>query len=102
VDRWQVTPVSLLRAKGLSSGDSPLGAVIANSKVVDAIASGSGAFLHGFTYNAHPVSLAAGHAVLKRIRSQRLVDAADSDKPATVGGKLRTALQKLWNCESVG
>jgi adenosylmethionine-8-amino-7-oxononanoate aminotransferase len=102
VDHWEVTPDILVTAKGLSSGYAPLGAVIANTKVVDAIASGSGAFLHGFTYNAHPVSLAAGHAVLKRIRSQRLVEAADSEKPETVGGKLRTALQKLWNCESVG
>lgn len=102
VDHWEVTPDILVTAKGLSSGYAPLGAVIANAKVVDAIASGSGAFLHGFTYNAHPVSLAAGHAVLKHIRSQGLVQAADSDKPETVGGKLRAALQKLWDCESVG
>lgn len=102
VDHWEVTPDILVTAKGLSSGYAPLGAVMASSKVVDAMASGSGAFLHGFTYNAHPVSLAAGRAVLKRIRSQGLVDAADSEKPGTVGRKLRTALQKLWNCESVG
>ena len=102
VDHWGVTPDILVTAKGLSSGYAPLGAVIASAKVVDAIVSGSGAFLHGFTYNAHPVSLAAGHAVLKRIRSQRLVEAADSGRADSVGNKLQTALQRLWECEAVG
>jgi adenosylmethionine-8-amino-7-oxononanoate aminotransferase len=54
VDQWGVAPDILVTAKGLSSGYAPLGAVIANKKVVQAIASGSGVFLHGFTYNATP------------------------------------------------
>ena len=74
----------LVTAKGLSSGYAPLGAVIASKKVIDAIASGSGAFLHGFTYNAHPISLAAGRAVLGYLkthdlrRSSRLREAGKS------------------------
>ena len=44
----------------------------------------SGAFLHGFTYNAHPVSLAAGRAVLKYLRQQKLVQAADSGNGQTI------------------
>ena len=67
VDHWDIAPDILIAAKGLSSGYAPLGAVIATRKVVDAIASGS--FLHGFTYNAHPVSLAAGRAVLHYLQS---------------------------------
>jgi adenosylmethionine-8-amino-7-oxononanoate aminotransferase len=102
VNHWRVTPDILVTAKGLSSGYAPLGAVIASARVVDAIASGSGAFLHGFTYNAHPVSVAAGRAVLKRIQLQRLVEAADSEKPDTSAGRLRAALQMLWECEAVG
>src|SRR5215475_7011683 len=58
VDHWNVAPEILVAAKGLSSGYAPLGAVIASQKVIDAMAAGSGAFLHGFTYNAHPVSVA--------------------------------------------
>jgi adenosylmethionine-8-amino-7-oxononanoate aminotransferase len=102
VDHWGVAPDVLVTAKGLSSGYAPLGAVIATAKVVDAIASGSGAFLHGFTYNAHPVSLAAGYAVLKRIRSHRLVKAANSGSAENVAAKLQAALQRLWECEAVG
>jgi adenosylmethionine-8-amino-7-oxononanoate aminotransferase len=102
VDHWGVTPDILVAAKGLSSGYAPLGAVIANAKVIDAIASGSGAFLHGFTYNAHPVSLAAGRAVLQRICSQHLVEAADSGKAGSIAEKLQTALRLLWQCDAVG
>src|SRR5207253_9708079 len=45
VEHWGVVPDILVTAKGLSSGYVPLGAVIASKKVVDAIATGSGAFL---------------------------------------------------------
>jgi len=102
VDHWGGTPDILVAAKGLSSGYAPLGAVIANARVVDAIATGSGAFLHGFTYNAHPVSLAAGHAVFEQIKSKHLVEAAASEKLGSAANMLRDALQKLWQCEAVG
>ena len=78
IEHWDIAPDILIAAKGLSSGYAPLGAVIATKKVVDGIASGS--FLHGFTYNAHPVSLAAGRAVLHRLQQQKLVHAADSGR----------------------
>ena len=84
VDHWDVKPDLLVTAKGLSSGYAPLGAVIASKKVVDAIAEGSGAFLHGFTYNAHPISLAAGRAVLRRLQANKLVEAADSEHAGSV------------------
>jgi adenosylmethionine-8-amino-7-oxononanoate aminotransferase len=57
VEHGNVVPDILVTAKGLSSGYAPLGAVLASKRVADAIAFGSGAFLHGFTYNAHPISL---------------------------------------------
>jgi adenosylmethionine-8-amino-7-oxononanoate aminotransferase len=101
-EHWQVAPDILVAAKGVSSGYAPLGAVIASKKVVDAIADGSGAFLHGLTYNAHPVSVAAGRAVLRRIQSQKLVQAADSNIQGTVGSALRAALDTLRDLETVG
>ncbi len=97
-----IAPDILVTAKGLSSGYAPLGAVIASKKVVDAIAAGSGAFLHGFTYNAHPVSLAAGRAVLRRVRSLNLVHAAESDAAGTAGSALKKALESLRDLEAVG
>jgi adenosylmethionine-8-amino-7-oxononanoate aminotransferase len=102
VEHWDVKPDILVTAKGLSSGYAPLGAVIATTKVVDTIAGGSGAFLHGFTYNAHPISLAAGRAVLHRLQSQKLVAAADSSRANTPGIYFKEALQSLIGQESVG
>jgi adenosylmethionine-8-amino-7-oxononanoate aminotransferase len=90
-----VAPDILVTAKGLSSGYAPLGAVIASKKVIDAIAAGSGAFLHGFTYNAHPVSLAAGRAVLQHLKENNLIAAADSTREGTPAAHLKQALQAL-------
>jgi len=97
-----VAPDILVTAKGLSSGYAPLGAVIASRRVVDAIAEGSGAFLHGFTYNAHPISVAAGRAVLRHLQSRNLLAAADSEHTGTAGSALKSALERLRDIDVVG
>ncbi|MGB8065698.1 MAG: aspartate aminotransferase family protein [Candidatus Sulfotelmatobacter sp.] len=102
VEHWDVEPDILVTAKGLSSGYAPLGAVIASKKVIDAIAAGSGAFLHGFTYNAHPISLAAGSAVLRRLQTKTLVEAADSNRSGTAAAHFKQKLDNLRNEEAVG
>ena len=99
-EHGDVAPDILIAAKGLSSGYAPLGAVLASRKVVDAIA--SGIFLHGFTYNAHPVSLAAGRAVLNFLKRHKLVQAADSERDQTVGAALERSLATLLDLNSVG
>jgi len=102
VDHWNIAPDILVAAKGLSSGYAPLGAVIACKKVIAAIAAGSGAFLHGFTYNAHPVSAAAGRAVLRHIMSNQLLQAADAQKAGTAAHTLRKELDTLLDVAHVG
>lgn len=102
VEHWDVAPDILVMAKGLSSGYAPLGAVVASKKVVDGIAAGSGAFLHGFTYNAHPVSLAAGRAVLGYLKEQKLVEAADSSRAGSVAAEFKRGLESLLRERSVG
>lgn len=102
VDHWDVKPDILVTAKGLSSGYGPLGAVIVSEKVVDAIAAGSGAFLHGFTYNAHPISLAAGRAVLAYLQAHNLVQASDSGRPETPAAIFKSALESLRDEKTVG
>ena len=98
VDHWDVAPDILIAAKGLSSGYAPLGAVIATKKVVDAVAS----FLHGFTYNAHPLSLAAGRTVLGFLQNHKLVQAADSSGKDTVAAKLERSLATMLDLDTVG
>jgi adenosylmethionine-8-amino-7-oxononanoate aminotransferase len=100
VEHFDIAPDILVTAKGLSSGYAPLGAVIASKKIVDAIAEGSGAFLHGFTYNAHPISLAAGCAVLHHLQSKKLVEAADSSRPGTPATNFKQSLETLRHDET--
>jgi adenosylmethionine-8-amino-7-oxononanoate aminotransferase len=102
VEHFNIAPDILVTAKGLSSGYAPLGAVIASKKIVDAIAAGSGVFLHGFTYNAHPISLAAGRAVLRHLQLKKLVEAADSSHPDTRATHFKQAVEGLRNQEAVG
>jgi adenosylmethionine-8-amino-7-oxononanoate aminotransferase len=102
MEHWGIKPDILVTAKGMSSGYAPLGAVIATQKVVDAIASGSGAFLHGFTYNAHPISVSAGRAVLGYLQRHRLVEAADSELSGSAAFLLRSKLDSLREVKSVG
>jgi adenosylmethionine-8-amino-7-oxononanoate aminotransferase len=102
VDHWNVAPDILVTAKGLSSGYAPLGAVIASKKVVESIATGSGSFIHGYTYSSHPISLAAGRAVLNYVHRMNLVEAADSERAASVATTLNLGLHQLRSLDSVG
>jgi adenosylmethionine-8-amino-7-oxononanoate aminotransferase len=102
IDHWGVSPDILVTAQGLASGYAPLGAVIVSKKVVEAIASGSGSFLHGFTYSSHPISLAAGRATLKHVIQMKLVDEADSDHAGSAAWNLKRALHELRRLRTVG
>jgi adenosylmethionine-8-amino-7-oxononanoate aminotransferase len=102
IEHWDIAPDILVTAKGLSSGYAPLGAVLVSKKVTDAIAEGSGAFLHGFTYNSHPISLAAGRAVLKVMQDRELLPTADSERHGSTAAKMHSALNGLRDAKAVG
>src|SRR5262249_42602181 len=61
-------------AKGLGGGSQPIGAMLATSRVVDTIRQGSGVFLHGHTYLAHPLACAAALEVQRVIVDENLLD----------------------------
>ena len=54
-------------AKGLGAGYQPIGAMICQNFIYDAIANGSGFFQHGHTYLGHPVACAASFSVLSKL-----------------------------------
>jgi adenosylmethionine-8-amino-7-oxononanoate aminotransferase len=68
-----VTPDLLVIAKGLGGGYQPIGAVLAQKFMTDAIANGSGFFQHGHTYLGHAIACAAALAVQKVMRRDQLV-----------------------------
>jgi adenosylmethionine-8-amino-7-oxononanoate aminotransferase len=97
VEHWGVTPDMILVGKGIASGYAPLGAVIVARHVVEAFSRGTGAFLHGFTYSAHPVAAAAGNAVLDYIERENLFAHVE-----LAGKELRAALEPLQKYSVVG
>jgi adenosylmethionine-8-amino-7-oxononanoate aminotransferase len=97
VQHWSIEPDLILVGKGVASGYAPLGAVLASARVVEAFERGSGSFMHGFTYQAHPVCTAAGNAVLDYLESQKLFD-----RVVPAGKTLRDALCSLLSHPHVG
>jgi adenosylmethionine-8-amino-7-oxononanoate aminotransferase len=97
VEHWGATPDMILFGKGIASGYAPLGAVIVAGNVAETISKGSGTFLHGFTYNAHPVATAAGNAVLDYIERENLFARVD-----IAGREVRAALAPLKKFSVVG
>lgn len=69
-----VVPDIATLGKGLGGGYQPIGAVVCTSDIHEAVAQGSGALMHGQTYNAHPVGCAAALAVQRVIAEDRLLD----------------------------
>lgn len=68
-----IVPDMEVIAKGLGAGYQPIGAVLVNQRIVQAIRDGSGFFQHGHTYLGHPVACAAALAVQKVIREEGLL-----------------------------
>lgn len=68
-----VVPDLLVIAKGLGGGYQPIGAVLAQARVVEAFEQGSGMFQHGHTYLGHPVACAAALAVQQVIQRDGLI-----------------------------
>jgi adenosylmethionine-8-amino-7-oxononanoate aminotransferase len=92
-----IEPDIILVGKGIASGYAPLGAVIISGRIASAIERGSGAFLHGFTYSAHPVCAAAGLAVLDYAADKNLFA-----RVAPTGLELLGALEPLRELPIVG
>jgi len=97
VQHWDVEPDMILVGKGIASGYAPLGAVLVSARVVEAFERGSGAFVHGFTYQAHPVSAAAGNAVLDYLETHKLFDCVNA-----AGQELRRTLFPLQTHANIG
>jgi adenosylmethionine-8-amino-7-oxononanoate aminotransferase len=62
--RYGYQPDMVTCAKGMTSGYSPMGALLVTDRVIEPFLSGRTAFLHGFTFGGHPVSAAVALANL--------------------------------------
>eukprot|EP00873_Tetraselmis_striata_P025063 jgi/Tetstr1/445327/TSEL_033125.t1 len=73
-----VAPDIVTLAKGLGGGYQPIAAVMCKAEVYRTIVEGSGGFVHGHTYSAHPLACAAALAVQQAIE---LVEHRDDKTP---------------------
>ncbi|MGB4116378.1 MAG: aspartate aminotransferase family protein [Polaromonas sp.] len=86
-----VAPDLLAIAKGLGGGYQPIGAVLAHTKIVDAMRAGSGFFQHGHTYLGHAIGCAAALAVQQVIERDQLLD-----RVKTSGAFLQRLMSSTW------
>ncbi len=110
-DRYGYQPDMITCAKGLTSGYSPMGALIATERLFEPFAnrrpeSGSGAlrywkgdamFAHGYTFGGHPVSAAVAMANLDIFEREKLYQHVQES-----AGAFRTTLEKLYDLPIVG
>ncbi|MFZ9506297.1 MAG: aspartate aminotransferase family protein [Burkholderiaceae bacterium] len=86
-----VVPDLLVIAKGLGGGYQPIGAVLAQRKIVEAMSAGSGFFQHGHTYLGHAVACAAALAVQRVIERDALLD-----RTRQAGARLHHLLEQAF------
>jgi len=63
-DKFDYIPDIITCAKGMTSGYSPIGAMIASDRLMEPFLSGGASFAHGYTFGGHPVSSAVAMANL--------------------------------------
>jgi len=76
VEHWNIRPDLILMGKGLSSGYSPLGAVLIAENVWQTLQHASASLEHSFTYQCHPPSLAAALSVQRYLLKHNLIQQA--------------------------
>lgn len=86
-----VVPDMITIAKGLGAGYQPIGALLVQGRIYDAIAAGSGFFQHGHTYMGHAMAAAAANAVLAEIAERDLLTRV-REQGAKLDAALRAAL----------
>ena len=84
-------------AKGMTSGYSPIGAMIASDRLFEPFGDGKTMFTHGYTFGGHPVSCAVALANLDIFEREGLNGHVTQTAPA-----FRATLEKLLDLPIVG
>jgi adenosylmethionine-8-amino-7-oxononanoate aminotransferase len=95
--RYGYQPDIITCAKGLTSGYSPLGAMIASDRLFEPFSSGTAMFSNGYTFGGHPVSAAVAMANLDIFDRERLCDHVRS-----LEDDFRASLDRLRGLPIVG
>jgi adenosylmethionine-8-amino-7-oxononanoate aminotransferase len=96
-ERYGYEPDMITCAKGLTSGYSPLGAMIATDRLMEPFLKGDTTFLHGYTFGGHPVSTAVAMANLDIFEKEKINEHVRENE-----GAFRETLNKLLDLPIVG
>jgi len=84
-------------AKGMTSGYSPIGAMIASDRIMEPFLQGTNMFAHGYTFGGHPVSAAVALANLDIFEREKLNEHVREKSDA-----FRATLERLHDLPIVG
>jgi adenosylmethionine-8-amino-7-oxononanoate aminotransferase len=96
-DDFGYQPDIITCAKGMTSGYSPIGAMIASDRLFEPFKHGTTFFPHGYTFGGHPVSAAVAMANLDIFEREGLNDHVHANAPA-----FRASLETLLDLPIVG
>jgi adenosylmethionine-8-amino-7-oxononanoate aminotransferase len=96
-ERYGYQPDIITCAKGITSGYSPLGAMIATDRLIEPFLHGDTTFAHGYTFGGHPVSAAVALTNLDIFEREGINEHVRSRE-----GDFRATLEKLLDLPMVG
>jgi len=94
---FDYVPDIITCAKGMTSGYSPIGAMITSDRLYEPFSKGSTTFYHGYTFGGHPVSAAVALENLKIFEEEKINEHVRENSP-----KFRAALERLLDIPIVG
>jgi adenosylmethionine-8-amino-7-oxononanoate aminotransferase len=83
--KYDYVPDIITCAKGLTSGYSPIGAMIASDRLFEPFKNGDEMFAHGYTFGGHPVSAAVALANLDIFEREDLLGHVTKNEPLFQG-----------------
>src|SRR4051794_39102137 len=84
-ERYDYQPDIITTAKGITSAYAPLGAVIADDRVMEPFLQGNASFIHGFTFGGHPMSCAIALANIQAFEDEGINEHVLEHEPAFRG-----------------
>ncbi|MEV4100727.1 aspartate aminotransferase family protein [Nonomuraea sp. NPDC049649] len=96
-EKFDYVPDIITCAKGMTSGYSPIGAMIAHDRLFEPFKDGDEVFAHGYTFGGHPVSAAVAMANLDIFEREDLLGHVTKNEPL-----FRATLEELSDLPIVG
>ncbi|NRQ36603.1 aspartate aminotransferase family protein [Nonomuraea sp. NN258] len=96
-EKFDYVPDIITCAKGMTSGYSPIGAMIAHDRLFEPFKDGDTMFAHGYTFGGHPVSAAVALANLDIFEREDLLGHVTRNEPL-----FQAALDELRDLPIVG